>query len=226
MSRAVGAGTALSSMSAAVSTSTPVGVPAASRRMRPPGGSFDAAVMPAVARPRTLVSTAWPSTRRSTTGWSGTAFESAAWLGNAFSGDRFWSHPLPDTQVPDGTVGRGLSHPLHHLGEARRVTQVHLLKRCADADKVPVALGETRVEVGCGFLHHLGRSLSPRAGVVRHNERHDAAALDCDLEPLDARRRVHPTADQQPVAARRVRARGSQNHHERSHHQEAWRHEM
>jgi hypothetical protein len=86
---------------------------------------------------------------------------------------------------------------------------------------VPVALGETRVEVGTAHVHHLGRGLSPRSGVVRHNERHDAAALDRDLEPLDARWRVHPTADQQPVAVRRVRARGSQNHAERSRHQEA-----
>ena len=47
----------------AASTRTPVGAPAASRRMRPPSGSAVAAVRPAVCSARVLAHPAWPSTR-------------------------------------------------------------------------------------------------------------------------------------------------------------------
>ncbi len=97
-----GAGSRPSAHPMALSTSTPVGRPASSRRKRPPVGSTTAASIFRISIARALTRAAWPSTRVSQTGWSGTAADSAWWLGKRFSGQRFWSHPRPRTQEPAG----------------------------------------------------------------------------------------------------------------------------
>jgi hypothetical protein len=85
----------------ALSTSTPVGSPLASRMILPPAGSGVALPTPASFSTAELTHTAWPSTRRSATGRSPSAASRLARVGNA-PPHGFWSQPRPSIHSPAG----------------------------------------------------------------------------------------------------------------------------
>jgi len=73
----------------AVSTSTPVGSPRSSLRIRPPVGSGVARSSPAAASAAEFAHVAWPSMRVSATGWCGAAQSSETLVGHCRSVQRF-----------------------------------------------------------------------------------------------------------------------------------------
>ena len=99
--RRVGGGTFELTSSLAASTNKPVGLPLASRSILPPTGSLVAAVMPAAFSAALLTTTAWPSTRSSTTGRSDTAASRSAAVGKRFS-----------AKVPGSSRARRSTHRL------------------------------------------------------------------------------------------------------------------
>ena len=102
-----GGGSAPATREAAASSSTPVGTPAGSRTMRPPGGSGVDAVTPAASSAAELHHTRWPSLLHSTTGGCGTTGSRSARVGSP-SGHRLASQPLPTTHRPGAAARAAL----------------------------------------------------------------------------------------------------------------------
>src|SRR6202167_96956 len=95
---------ARSMRSMAASFSTPVGSPATSRTMVPPGGSGVSRVMPASCNACELGSAMWPSSRLTKTGWPALTASISRGVGRRTGVQSSWSHPPPVIQRPGGSL--------------------------------------------------------------------------------------------------------------------------
>ena len=91
----------------ALSTNTPVGLPAASRMISPPSGALESRVMPAAFRAAVLAQPAWPSTRVNQAGRSPVTSSSSAAVGKRLINlpsayQRSWFQPRPMIQPVAG----------------------------------------------------------------------------------------------------------------------------
>ena len=84
-----------------MSTSKPVGSPAASLSINPPWGSGVLEVILAKFKARVLTTTAWPSAHSNMTGLSLENTSISCFVGKRFSGYTLSIQPLPITQSPE-----------------------------------------------------------------------------------------------------------------------------
>ncbi len=100
---AVASGTAARNSGPARLSTTPDGLPSASRRISPPSGDSVSPVMPALSKARRLPHTAKPCSESSTTGWSGTLALRSSIVGYRFAHAPS-SQPRPRIHSPAGVV--------------------------------------------------------------------------------------------------------------------------
>src|SRR5471032_150195 len=175
LSSSVGFGTTRYIMSIAASTSTPLGLPSASRSILPPLGSGVSRVMPASCMARLLAQPAWPSTRCSHAGRLPTAASSSLAVGKRPSFQISWFQPNPfNVAHPDGAwlIGFGWNQEIWKLG------------RFPTASELDAAVGNRpawlhRVDGHAGWANSRARQL---AGITRDTPDPSGGKIERDAD--------------------------------------------
>ena len=110
-------------------------------RRRPPA-AWVAAVTPAAFIAALLATTAWPSTRSSTTGRSLTTASRSAAVGKRLSGHSSWFQPKPDDPARFWDGGGIGAQPLLQVGDRAGAGQVELQRGEAEVDDMAVRVDQ------------------------------------------------------------------------------------